>query len=151
MTDRLTPERRSWLMSRVRSRDTIPERLVRSLVHRLGYRFRLHRRDLPGTPDLVFPSRRAIIFVHGCFWHRHRGCRKATVPSTRKEFWLQKFARNVNRDATVREALERAGWRVLIVWECELRDIDALEARVLAFLGRTEVQRQCQLTSSTRR
>lgn len=151
MTDRLTPERRSWLMSRVHSRDTTPERLVRRLVHRLGYRFRLHRRDLPGTPDLVFPSRRAIIFVHGCFWHRHRGCRKATVPSTRKEFWLQKFARNVNRDATVREALERAGWRVLIVWECELRDIDALGPRVLAFLGRTEVRRQCRLTSSTRR
>ena len=151
MTDRLTPERRSWLMSRVRSRDTIPERVVRSLVHRLGYRFRLHRRDLPGTPDLVFPSRRAIIFVHGCFWHRHQGCRKATVPSTRKEFWLQKFARTVNRDATVREALERAGWRVLIVWQCELRDIDALGSRVLAFLGLNEVRRQCRLTSSTRR
>lgn len=151
MTDRLTPERRSWLMSRVHSRDTIPERVVRSLVHRLGYRFRLHRRDLPGTPDLVFPSRRAIIFVHGCFWHRHQGCRKATVPSTRKEFWLQKFARTVNRDATVREALERAGWRVLIVWQCELRDIDALGPRVLVFLGRTEVRRQCRLTSSTRR
>ena len=151
MTDRLTPERRSWLMSRVRSRDTIPERVVRSLVHRLGYRFRLHRRDLPGTPDLVFPSRRAIIFVHGCFWHRHQGCRKATVPSTRKEFWLQKFARTVNRDATVREALERAGWRVLIVWQCELRDIDALGSRVLAFLGHNEVRRQCRLTSSTRR
>lgn len=151
MMDRLTAERRSRLMSRIRSRDTTPERLVRSLAHRLGYRFRLHRRDLPGSPDVVFPSRRAIVFVHGCFWHRHKGCWKSTVPGTRKKFWLQKFARNVERDAVAHEALERAGWRVLTVWECETRDVDALSSRLIAFLDRPNVQRQRRFTSGTRR
>lgn len=134
MVDRLTRQRRSWLMSRVRSRDTAPERAVRSLAHRLGYRFRLHRRDLPGCPDLVFPSRCAIIFVHGCFWHRHKGCRKASVPGTRRKFWLDKFARNIARDRTAKRALSRAGWSVLTVWECETRDAQALSGRLAAFL-----------------
>lgn len=138
MVDRLTPERRSRLMSKVRSRDTKPELLVRSLVHRHGYRFRLHRRDLPGSPDLVFSSRRAIIFVHGCFWHRHPGCRKATVPGTRREFWRKKFARNVKRDKIVRETLEQDGWRVLTVWECETRDVEKLGRRITYFLRRTD-------------
>jgi DNA mismatch endonuclease (patch repair protein) len=134
MVDRLTAERRSYLMSRVHSRDTTPERIVRNLAHRLGYRFRLHRRDLPGCPDLVFPFRRAIIFVHGCFWHHHEGCRKASIPGTRTDFWLHKFARNVERDAVAQSELERRGWRVLTVWQCETRDNEELRARLIRFL-----------------
>ncbi|MDZ7317233.1 MAG: very short patch repair endonuclease [candidate division KSB1 bacterium] len=120
MTDSLTPERRRWNMSRVRSGDTKPEFLLRSLLHRAGVRFRLHRHDLPGKPDLVLPRHRLAIFVHGCFWHRHPGCRRASTPSSNRERWLAKFAKNQQRDAQVREALEAAGWRVHVVWECEL-------------------------------
>src|ERR1700682_6182336 len=120
--DRLSAERRSRLMSMVRSKNTTPELLVRRLVHQLGFRFRLHRKDLAGHPDLVFPRRRSIIFVHGCFWHRHAGCRKATMPKTRTTFWAEKFARNVARDIASSKALERDGWSVLTVWECETKD-----------------------------
>ncbi|MBI3735277.1 DNA mismatch endonuclease Vsr [Candidatus Sumerlaeota bacterium] len=137
--DRLTPNRRSWLMSRVRSRDTIPERVVRSLAHRLGYRFRLHRRNLPGCPDLVFPSRHAIVFVHGCFWHQHPNCRKAGIPKSRKRFWLDKFARNVERDSVARKTLRKLGWRVLTIWACQVRDAERLSTRLTSFLDRTGV------------
>ena len=123
MTDRLTPERRSRLMSRVRSKNTKPELIVRSLVHAMGYRFRLHRRDLPGCPDLVLAAYKTALFVHGCFWHRHRGCRKASEPSTRVEFWTDKFRRNVARDRKNRARLLNAGWRVIVVWECETRNM----------------------------
>lgn len=119
MVDRLSKAHRSWNMSRIRSRDTKPELRVRSLVHRLGYRFRLQARQLTGKPDLVLPRYRTAIFVHGCFWHRHPGCRFAYNPRSRVEFWQAKFARNVERDAEVRTALEAAGWQVVVIWECE--------------------------------
>lgn len=125
---------RSELMSRVRSADTAPELKLRKLLHALGYRYRLHRRDLPGTPDLVFPSRQKVIFVHGCFWHRHPGCRKATMPKTRTEFWRKKFEDNVRRDKKIYKSLEAIGWQVLIVWECELKDTKKLIERSVAFL-----------------
>lgn len=133
--DDLTPEQRSWNMSRIRGRDTKPEILVRSLLHRIGFRFRLHRRDLPGTPDIVLPKHRAVVFVHGCFWHRHPGCRYAYTPKSRVDFWTQKFAANVKRDAKTRRALEQAGWQVLVVWECELRDMAVLADRLSAEIG----------------
>lgn len=121
MADTLTSERRSWNMSRIRGRNTGPELLLRSLLHRAGFRFRLHAKQLPGRPDVVLPKYRAAIFVHGCFWHRHPGCRSATTPSTRREFWQEKFDSNVSRDARNQAALEATGWTVLTVWECELK------------------------------
>lgn len=108
-------------MSRIKGRDTGPELRLRSLLHRAGFRFRLHAKDLPGKPDIVLPKYRTAIFVHGCFWHRHEGCRHATTPSTRADFWQDKFATNVNRDERNRTALEAAGWRVETIWECELK------------------------------
>ena len=130
--DRLTPEERSRNMSRIRSKDTLPEILVRRILHRLGYRFRLHRRDLPGSPDIVLPGRRTVIFVHGCFWHRHPDCRNASTPKTRTAFWEEKFRRNVERDAHKEFELRNAGWHVATVWECETQDTDTLAERLVA-------------------
>ena len=121
MADTITRERRSWNMSRIKGRDTGPELRLRSLLHRAGFRFRLHSKELPGKPDIVLPKYRAAIFVHGCFWHRHDGCRNATMPSTRTEFWKSKFDSNVGRDERNQAALKAAGWTVLTVWECELK------------------------------
>jgi len=133
--DPLTPEQRSKCMSRIRGRNTKPELVVRSLVHALGYRFRLHRRDLPGTPDLVLPRLRKIIFVHGCFWHQHAGCKLATLPKSRQEFWLPKLKANGNRDRRNERALRKLGWGVMTVWECQLRDAKRLTGRIRRFLG----------------
>lgn len=119
--DRLTPERRSWNMSRVGSRDTQPERKVRSILHRMGYRFSLRRDDLPGKPDIVLPKHKTIVFVHGCFWHQHPGCVKATIPKTRTRFWQEKLMSNVRRDKKVAEELRTQGWRVITVWECDAK------------------------------
>ena len=121
MVDTVTSERRSWNMSRIRCRDTGPEVVLRSLLHRAGLRFRLHAKKLPGRPDIVLPKYKTAIFVHGCFWHRHAGCRNATTPSTRAEFWQEKFDGNVRRDARNRADLKAAGWTVMTVWECELK------------------------------
>lgn len=121
MADSLTPERRSWNMSRIRSRDTRPERILRSMLHRAGFRFRLHDRSLPGTPDIVMRKHRAAILVHGCYWHRHEGCRNATTPSTRTDFWLKKFGATVERDKRNLEALTVLGWKPIVVWECDLK------------------------------
>jgi len=134
--DTLTPEQRSERMSRVRGRDTKPEMLVRRLVHAMGYRFRLHRKDLPGKPDLVFPTRRKVIFVHGCFWHRHSdaACRLARMPKSKLDFWGPKLENNRKRDAVIRARLEELGWSVLVIWECETSDRDALRARIGGFL-----------------
>jgi DNA mismatch endonuclease (patch repair protein) len=107
-------------MARVGSKNTKPEMLVRRALHRLGFRFRLHRRDLPGRPDIVLPKYKTAIFVHGCFWHRHPGCRRTTIPKTREAFWLSKFEANISRDRKATEALERDGWKVLVLWECEI-------------------------------
>jgi DNA mismatch endonuclease, patch repair protein len=119
--DRISKERRSWNMSRIRACDTEPELVVRSLAHRLGLRFRLHRRNLPGKPDLVFPKFKTVVFVHGCFWHRHRHCCLAYSPKTNSAFWNAKFAQNKARDRRVRKELKLLGWRVLSVWECQTR------------------------------
>ncbi|MGX9967083.1 very short patch repair endonuclease [Roseomonas sp. F4] len=132
--DRLTQEERSRLMSRVRGKDTGPEMAVRRVVHRLGFRFRLHRRGLPGTPDLVFPRLRKVLLVHGCFWHSHAGCRAGRMPSTNLAFWEQKLRRNVERDAINEEALRQLGWNVLIVWECQTKLATDLEQRLGSFL-----------------
>ncbi len=113
-------------MRLVRSKDTAPEKTVRSLLHGLGFRFRLHRKDLPGNPDIVLPKYSTVIFVHGCFWHRHSGCSRATTPKANRDYWLPKFERTVKRDRENVKALRKQGWRVLIVWECELRDADRL-------------------------
>ena len=126
---------RSENMRAIRGKDTKPEMAVRSIVHRLGYRFRLHRADLPGTPDLVFPARSKVIFVHGCFWHSH-GCKTGLVPKSNRDFWLPKLRRNKVRDGRNLEALARQGWNALVVWECELRDLRALRLSVKRFLGR---------------
>lgn len=120
MVDSLTPRKRSWNMSRIRSKDTGPERVVRSMLHRMGYRFSLRQRDLPGKPDIVLPRYRTVVFVHGCFWHRHRGCRLAYTPKSRQAFWLKKFSDNVVRDRKVQRELRRLGWQVLTVWECQI-------------------------------
>ncbi|MFK4056871.1 very short patch repair endonuclease [Brevundimonas sp. NPDC046655] len=126
--DKLDPERRSANMSRIRGKDTGPEIRVRRIAHRMGLRFRLHRKDLPGRPDLVFPKHQLVVFVHGCFWHRHPGCPRASTPSTRDDFWQAKFAANVERDARQIAALEAEGWRVLVLWECGLKDEALIEA-----------------------
>lgn len=131
--DHLTPEQRSSNMSRIRGKDTKPEMAVRRLAHAMGYRFRLHRRDLPGSPDLVFPGRRRVIFVHGCFWHGH-GCGMAHVSKTRPAYWTRKIERNRARDASNLGSLRELGWDVLVIWECETMDRDALRGRIRGFL-----------------
>jgi DNA mismatch endonuclease (patch repair protein) len=122
-------------MSSVRPIDTTPEKLVRAAATRLGMRYRLHRHDLPGRPDLVFPRRRKVILVHGCYWHRHSGCRRCTTPVRNSELWQEKFTRTVARDARSLAALAELGWRVLVIWECETADAEALEARLAEFLA----------------
>lgn len=128
--DKITAERRSWNMSRIRSANTSPERRVRSLLHRMGYRFRLHRQDLPGRPDIVLPGRRTVVLVHGCYWHRHPECRFAYTPKSNKAFWEAKFEENVARDRRQHCQLQSLGWRVITVWECETKDKPALEQRL---------------------
>src|SRR5690242_14523438 len=131
--DTITPQQRSALMSKVRSKDTAPELTVRSFLHRAGLRFRLHRADLPGKPDIVLPSRKIAVFVHGCFWHRHANCRKATTPATNRRFWSQKFDANQARDRKTRLALRRLGWKVVVVWECQTRDSRSLSKKLVSF------------------
>jgi DNA mismatch endonuclease (patch repair protein) len=135
MVDRLSTTARSENMRRIRGRDTQPELQVRRLLFQLGYRFRLHRRDLPGRPDIVFVARRKVIFVHGCFWHRHQGCRYAYTPKSRSAFWIKKFHENTVRDGHVQRELQYRGWQTLIVWECETRDAKLLAIRLVDFLG----------------
>lgn len=134
--DTLTPQERSERMGKVRSTDTQPELVVRRLVHGMGYRYRLHRKDLPGKPDLVFPGRRKVIFVHGCFWHRHDdpACRLARLPKSRLDFWLPKLTANGERDARTVARLVELGWGVMTVWECQVRDASALNRRIREFL-----------------
>lgn len=133
--DRLSPEKRSWLMSRVTSKNTSPELTVRVLLHRLGYRFRLHEQQLRGKPDIVFSKKRKVIFVHGCFWHGHVGCRLGRLPQSNLDFWAPKIERTRIRDQETISALEADGWQPLVIWQCELKDLDALTSRLTAFLG----------------
>ena len=121
--DRFSKEERSRIMSHVRSRDTKPEKRLRSLLHHMGFRFRLYRRDLPGTPDIVLPKYRTAIFVHGCFWHQHPGCKRAAIPKSNTAFWQKKLERNQVRDAMIQRELTLMGWNVITVWECELKTV----------------------------
>ena len=121
-------------MARIRSRDTQPELTVRRLLYSLGYRYRLHRSDLPGSPDICFPARKKVIFVHGCFWHRHDGCARATTPKTRTSFWEEKFRKNVIRDRRNITGLVELGWETMVVWECETKDLERLAPRLVRFL-----------------
>ena len=135
MVDNLTGEQRSANMAAIRGKNTAPEMLIRSILHRLGYRFRLHRRDLPGTPDIVFPARKGVMFVHGCFWHGHK-CPRGVVPSSNVDFWQTKIAKNRERDRRAQRQLRREGWKVLIIWECEMKNKDKLAKRLSRFLER---------------
>lgn len=134
--DTLTPLQRSERMSRVRSTNTHPEVVVRRLIHAMGYRYRLHRKDLSGKPDLVFLSKHKVIFVHGCFWHRHEdsNCRLARLPKSRLDFWIPKLEKNKKRDAEIQEKLESSGWSVMTIWECQLQKVEALTLRIREFL-----------------
>ena len=136
MADIVDRKRRSEMMSGIRGRDTTPEIVVRRIAHRLGYRFRLYRKDLPGRPDLVFPRYRTVVFVHGCFWHRHGGCQYTYTPKTRVQFWTGKFRENVARDRRNEAALIRLGWQVIVIWECETRVQANVEECLLNHLQR---------------
>ncbi|WDI40219.1 very short patch repair endonuclease [Bremerella sp. P1] len=132
--DTLTPSQRSERMSRVRSKDTKPELRVRKLIHGMGYRYRLHVRKLPGNPDLVFASRRRVIFVHGCFWHRHRGCPNCRLPKSKLDFWEPKLESNARRDTRNQRELRKLGWKVLVIWECQTKDVERLTEVVRSFM-----------------
>jgi DNA mismatch endonuclease (patch repair protein) len=127
VADIVDRRRRSEIMARIGPRDTRPEMIVRSAAHRLGLRFRIHRKDLPGSPDLVFAKYGAVVFVHGCFWHRHSGCKNATSPKTRPDFWQKKFDGNVARDKRNLKELRRLGWRTVVIWECEAEEPERLD------------------------
>lgn len=128
MADVVSPAKRSQMMSGIKGKNSLPEKLVRKALFAMGHRFRLHRRDLPGTPDIAMPSRKISIFVHGCFWHAHQGCKFAKTPSTRTEFWTAKLQGNVDRDRRAADKLAEMGWRVLNVWECSTRDPEAAKS-----------------------
>lgn len=135
MVDVVDAHTRSRMMSGIRGKDTQPEVRLRSALHRRGLRFRVHRRDLPGRPDIVFPSKQSVVLVHGCFWHRHPACRFATTPSTRPEFWAEKFAKNVERDLRDQERLQKLGWRSFTAWECQIREnVDTVARNVSEWL-----------------
>ncbi len=136
--DRIPPEKRSWNMSRIRGKDTKPELCVRSELHSMGARFRLHRKDLPGKPDIVLPRYRITIFVHGCFWHRHEGCKLSTMPKTRVQFWSDKLESNVRRDKNNQDDLRALDWTPVIIWECEIKNKDLLRQHLRSLLKRVE-------------
>ena len=129
MTDTITKEHRSWNMSRIKGKNTKPELIVRSMLHSLGYRFRLNRNDLPGRPDIVLPKYKTVIFVHGCFWHQHKNCKRSSIPKSNQKYWLPKLKKNVTRNKHSIEALKKAGWKVLIIWECETKELDLLKEK----------------------
>lgn len=135
MSDVFSKEKRSWVMRQVRGQDTAPELKVRSQVHRLGYRFRLHRKDLPGKPDIVFPARRKVIFVHGCFWHGHNCLRGGRTPKANAKYWGDKIKRNVGRDIRNQLKLKSLGWKFLIIWECDLKNLNKVTLRINKFLS----------------
>jgi DNA mismatch endonuclease, patch repair protein len=142
MPDHLDAAARSRNMSRIRGRDTGPELIVRRLLHRLGYRFRLQRKDLPGRPDIVLSKYRSVIFVHGCFWHGHAGCKRAGRPGSNTAFWNAKIDRTIERDARTTAELLQSGWQVHVIWECELRDLPQLQQRLLRLFPRERPDNQ---------
>ena len=127
-------------MARIRAKNTAPELVVRRLLHKVGYRFRTHASFLPGTPDVAFTRRKKVVLVHGCFWHRHPGCPRAAVPSSRVDFWKQKFEQNCARDARVQAQLCELGWKVLVIWECETKRPEGLRDRLTGFLGQAKIE-----------
>ncbi|MBI2806053.1 MAG: DNA mismatch endonuclease Vsr [Planctomycetes bacterium] len=145
--DTLTKERRSEVMGLIRNKDTVPELVIRRLLHGMGYRFRLHGGALPGRPDIVLRRWKAVIFVHGCFWHRHKGCPKTRTPKSRIAFWEAKFDTNMKRDREAGRKLRRLGWRVLVIWECQLQKLDWLRSRIETFL---EEEKPCVPSNSSR-
>lgn len=138
MIDRVSEETRSYIMSSVGSKNTGPELVVRKLLHGLGYRYRLHKRELPGSPDIVFQKRKKVIFIHGCFWHGHE-CRYGRLPKSKSDYWEPKIAKNRERDEMNVRRLEQLGWGALVIWQCQLKDIDAARKRLIQFLGSTRV------------
>ncbi|MEC7907086.1 MAG: DNA mismatch endonuclease Vsr [Verrucomicrobiota bacterium] len=139
MPDKISKLHRSWVMSRVKGRDTKPELIARSLLHNLGYRFTVNgprNRKLPGKPDIVLPKYRTVVFIHGCFWHRHPNCKIATTPKSNQDYWLPKFRKNVERDRRKQKAIREAGWNVILIWECELKDLGAVAAGLINELPR---------------
>ena len=140
MTDIYGPRKRSEIMARVRAKGTKPEQVVRQIAHSLGYRFRLHRDNLPGKPDLVFPRHRKVILVHGCFWHGHRHCSKAKRPATNRAFWEKKLSRNMERDRQDTAALREAGWKVLVLWECETKNRGRVATSIRRFFEGSEIE-----------
>ncbi|MHB8137988.1 MAG: very short patch repair endonuclease [Smithellaceae bacterium] len=138
MTDTLSPEERSKRMSLIRGKGSAPEMKLRCLVHKMGFRYRLHIKELPGKPDLVFPSRHAVIFMHGCFWHRHEKCKLSRLPKSKLGFWKTKLEENIKRDVRNQRQLISLGWRILIVWECEITDTERVSAIVREFLREQE-------------
>ena len=139
MTDKITPQQRSALMSRIRSKDTGPEMTIRQLIYSMGYRYRLHTKDLPGKPDLVFRPKKKVIFVHGCFWHGHNCSRGGRIPKANTEYWSNKLSRNIERDRRNQEALLSLGWEILIIWECDLKDPDKLIFRINRYLSMNDI------------
>ena len=127
--DVFTKEKRSQIMSKIKGKDTKPEKVVRSLLHQMGYRFRLHRRDLPGNPDIVLPKHKKVIFVHGCFWHGHKDCPRAKRPSTNKKFWNEKLSKSIKRDTFNQKKLKEMGWLTLIIWQCEMKESKNLQSK----------------------
>lgn len=138
MSDTLSPPERSERMSRIRNKNSDPEMKLRRLIHSMGFRYRLHVKGLPGTPDLVFPSRRAIIFMHGCFWHRHEGCKLARLPKSKLDYWQPKLEANKTRDLMQQQQLRDLGWRLLVVWECEMVYTERVATIVRNFLCESE-------------
>ena len=136
--DSVSPEKRSWVMAQIKGQDTKPEKIVRSLLHSMGYRFRLQRKDLPGKPDIVLPKYQTVIFVHGCYWHRHDCPNGQRIPKSRLDFWLPKLERNRERDIKNHALLRVQGWNVLVIWECQLKNINTLQQNIQSFLNKYE-------------
>lgn len=140
MPDKFTTQERSRIMSRVKNRDTAPEKLVRQLLHKMGYRFRLQRKDLPGKPDIVLPKYKKVIFVHGCFWHGHEGCPRGARPTSNVDFWNQKIDKNISRDTEAQAQLRLQGWQSLVIWQCQTRSLADLQQHLQEFLGDRKAQ-----------
>lgn len=138
MTDQFTQKERSVIMSRIRGKDTAPEKLIRGLLRAQGYRFSLYSKRLPGCPDIVLSKRRRVVFIHGCFWHGHKGCRRASLPSTNKRFWIRKITGNTARDVRIRAEIRKLGWKSLVIWQCQIKKRKMLERRLTRFLDHIE-------------